>query len=73
MSNEVAVSELSLVRNRKTGSIYEMMGFVRNATNAQDGQRMQLYRLRGTDLLYVREESEFLTKFEPCAKEKDHE
>ncbi|NCB40770.1 MAG: hypothetical protein EOM80_18585 [Erysipelotrichia bacterium] len=51
-----------LYRNKKTGGIYHVIGFVINATNAQDGQSMVLYD--GNGMMFCREKSEFFEKFE---------
>jgi hypothetical protein len=55
-------------KNKKTGNLYVVQRTdIVNATNAQDGQRMVLYRpygSGGTGTWYVREEQEFLAKFE---------
>lgn len=47
--------------HNKTGNIYYAIEQVTNATNAQDGQDMVLYRRDGN--LYVREVTEFHEKF----------
>ena len=53
-------------RNIKNGNIYEVIREdVINCTNANDGQTMVLYKSeKSPDLLFVREKSEFLQKFE---------
>lgn len=53
-------------KNKKTEKEYRGLGTVVNATNAEDGQVMVLYRDRGGDQRYVREQKEFLEKFEQC-------
>lgn len=55
--------------HKKTGKLYvtQRVGVI-NATNAQDGQKMVIYRAFGVTSLadhwYVREEAEFMAKFE---------
>jgi len=50
-------------RHNKTGRIYHVIpGDVFNATNAQDGQKMVLYR-NDVGNMYVRERAEFNEKF----------
>jgi hypothetical protein len=51
--------------NIKKGTYYAVLNEVINCTNEQDGQTMILYRsLDDSELpLFVREKSEFLTKF----------
>ena len=53
-------------RNIKNQNIYEVIREdVINCTNANDGQTMVLYKSeKSPDLLFVREKSEFLQKFE---------
>ena len=53
-------------RNIKNGNIYEVIrDDVINCTNANDGQIMVLYKSpKSPELLFVREKSEFLQKFE---------
>ena len=53
-------------KNIKNGNIYEVIREdVINCTNANDGQTMVLYKSeKSPDLLFVREKSEFLQKFE---------
>ena len=53
-------------RNNKTGVVYVATGCALNATNAQNGQRMIVYREPTSDdseHVFVREESEFFEKF----------
>jgi len=51
-------------RNKKTGKIYFLINNrIINATNANDGQIMVLYKNENGDL-FVRERKEFLIKFE---------
>ncbi|MBS4759130.1 MAG: hypothetical protein KHX03_00325 [Clostridium sp.] len=53
-------------KHLKTGDTYEMIrDDVKNCTNANDEQIMVLYKRDGfPELLFVREKSEFYTKFE---------
>lgn len=53
-------------RNIKNGNTYEVIrDDVINCTNANDGQIMVLYKSqKSPELLFVREKSEFLQKFE---------
>lgn len=48
--------------NLKTGTYYEYLGEVENATNAQAGQVMVEYRNKQGEK-FVREKSEFAQKF----------
>lgn len=54
-------------RHIKTGNIYELItDDVINCTNANDGQLMVIYkRPDKPNMTFVREKSEFYTKFEP--------
>lgn len=58
-----------IYRHKKTNRIYEVLRFVVNATNAQNGQDMVLYRQfdlpEPISQVYVREKKEFEEKFEP--------
>lgn len=54
--------KFSSALHKKTGNVYEVLGEVINATNAQSGQKMFLYSRDGK--YYVREVEEFGTKFE---------
>ncbi len=57
--------ELGYYRHKKTGKVYVANKIVINATNAQNEQKMVLYSLYGhTELVFVRELSKFLSKFE---------
>ena len=56
-------SKLPLYQNIKTGHKYELVGGCINRTNAQDGQRMILYRRVGESELHCREITEFYGKF----------
>ena len=53
-------------KHLKTGNIYEVIrDDVINCTNANDEQIMVLYKSeKSPDLLFVREKTEFLQKFE---------
>lgn len=53
-------------RNIKNGNTYEVIrDDIINCTNANDGQIMVLYKSqKSPELLFVREKSEFLQKFE---------
>lgn len=52
-------------RNKKKGTLYKVVGKCINCTNAQDGQLMIMYESLGDDnLTFVREEKEFIEKFE---------
>lgn len=62
---------MSICRHKKTGQLYVAACIATNCTNAQDGERMVLYRKK-TDLTtsarwFVREIEEFLEKFEPAS------
>lgn len=50
------------VRHLKTGHIYIALGYIINATNAQDGQVMMLYANEHGET-FVREKHEFWEKF----------
>lgn len=59
----------SVYRHLKTGNLYVVERQpILNATNAQSGQRMVLYRRHGAEAAggnwFVREENEFSAKFE---------
>ncbi len=55
--------------NKKTKGIYTVSDdIVRNATNAQDGQKMVLYRSL-SNILFVREYNEFMLKFDKVRNE----
>lgn len=45
----------------KTGNIYELVGEAINATNANDGEIVVIYKKDGQ--LFVREKTEFYEKF----------
>jgi len=49
--------------NIKTKEIYVVLDFATNATNAQDGEQMVLYKYPPTQKSYVREVQEFKSKF----------
>lgn len=51
-------------RNKKHGTLYVVTGEAINCTNAQDGQKLKLYRGQ-TGEKFAREVSEFFEKFEP--------
>ena len=51
------------VIHKKTGNKYHLLGELINATNAQDGQIMVLYR-NDKHQKFVREKTEFWEKFE---------
>lgn len=51
-------------RNKKHGSLYVVTGEAINCTNAQDGQKLKLYRSQDGQK-YAREVAEFFEKFEP--------
>lgn len=58
----------TIYKNKKTGNYYVVLGTAINATNAQDGQVMVRYRDANAtegDSEYVREQEEFMVKFEP--------
>lgn len=54
-------------QNIKTSQRYRTSGVVTNATNAENGQRMVVYRSTSEDDgdVFVREAREFLEKFKP--------
>lgn len=47
----------------KTGNIYELVGEAINATNANDGEIVVIYRKDSQ--MFVREKKEFYEKFQP--------
>lgn len=52
--------------HKKTGNLYVVDGIVLNATNDRDGQLMAMYHsIDNTNMIFVRELKEFLTKFAP--------
>ena len=51
-------------RNKKNGKIYTVTGEALNCTNAQDGQKMFIYKVSDCDLTCVRSKEEFYEKFE---------
>lgn len=58
---------MSVYRHKKSGKLYAVEALVTNCTNAQDGERMVLYRAHHASLtpkLFAREIKEFLEKFE---------
>lgn len=67
------LSPLNIVgpyKNNKTGDLYEVIEFAINATNAQDGQEMVIYKKffqkpqdLGNEQKFVREKNEFFNKF----------
>ena len=60
------LSPLNIVgtyKNNKTGDLYEVIEFAINATNAQDGQEMVIYKKVDKDQKFVREKNEFFEKF----------
>jgi hypothetical protein len=62
----------SIWENKKTKKFYELKGKVVNTTNAQDDQVMVLYSPLNTISepdKFVREENEFLKKFELIVNE----
>lgn len=51
-------------RHEKTGHKYVRLGVATNCTNAQDGQKMVLYKRADTDgPIFAREFNEFYEKF----------
>lgn len=60
---------MSICRHKKSGQLYVAVCIVTNCTNAQDGERMVLYRkkleLTTPARWFTREIEEFLEKFEP--------
>jgi hypothetical protein len=56
-------NKLPLYQNIKRGTVYEIIGGCVNRTNAQDGQRMILYRRVGETEIQSRETHEFYRKF----------
>lgn len=61
-----------LWKNNKNGKLYEVLNYnILNCTNAQDGQKMYLYKVfseevldsEGNERLFVRSEEEFKIKF----------
>lgn len=61
-----------LWKNNKNGKLYEVLNYnILNCTNAQDGQKMYLYKVfseevldsKGNERLFVRSEEEFKIKF----------
>lgn len=51
------------IKNPNRGLYHILSMEVKNCTNAQDGQEMVLYKLVGSDLIFVREKEEFFLKF----------
>lgn len=56
-------------RHKRTGNLYRIEGAASNATNAQNGQAMLLYRREGEKTVYVREFREFMDKFKDMKTE----
>ena len=58
----IDIKETAVYKNNKNNYTYYVENFnITNATNANDGQRMVLYKRRNK--FYVREYTEFLQKF----------
>lgn len=53
-----------LYRNKKNGKIYILIAEAINCTNAQDGQKMYIYKQDDCPLTFVRSQEEFHEKFE---------
>lgn len=52
-------------RNLKNGNAYVVLGYATDCTNERDGTNVVIYYPENNrDILYVREEKEFLIKFE---------
>lgn len=52
-------------KNKKNGKLYYVVGEAINVTNAQDGQKMYIYRAaEGDSPIYVRSIEEFNLKFD---------
>ncbi len=49
-------------KNKKKGTLYDVIGRCINCTNSEDGQKMIIYT--NGELTFVREEKEFYEKFE---------
>lgn len=61
-------------KHKKTDNVYVLIFNALNCTNAQDGQKMVLYRRHNTDInadheYFVREVNEFKEKFTPMLPE----
>ena len=64
-------TEVYMYRNKKSGTIYEWLAVVTDATNSRDGTPAVLYRKQGSKALFVRESWEFYDKFEPVNGQQD--
>lgn len=53
----------TLYVNNKKQTIYKALGYVTDATNANDGDKMVLYTDINGTAIYVRESKEFFNKF----------
>lgn len=53
----------TLFVNNKKQTIYKALGYIINATNANDGDKMVLYTDINGTAIYTREAKEFFTKF----------
>lgn len=66
---------MSICRHKRTGQLYVAVTVATNCTDAQDGERMVLYRkkseLTTSTRWFVREIEEFLEKFEPASDPDD--
>jgi len=63
----MAVSPNTLWRHLKKGTLYEVTARAKDCTNARDGTPTVVYRSADDpSLVFVRDEAEFLTKFEPA-------
>lgn len=55
-----------LYRNKKKQTLYRVLHRAIDCTNERDGTRVVVYtNVEGEPLVFVREESEFLAKFDP--------
>lgn len=51
-------------KNKKKGTLYLVIGKAIDATNSRDGNKVVVYQSCEDSQLYVRDEEEFLVKFE---------
>lgn len=53
-----------IYKNKKKGTLYSIIGLAIDATNSRDGTKVIVYKSCDDGALYVREEDEFVLKFE---------
>lgn len=57
---------MSYWKNKKTGNIYRLLAYGIDSTNERDGLKVIIYCPDDNEhSIYVREEEEFFSKFEP--------